>query len=62
MRRKKRAVVRAVGAPRLTTVAQPMAEIARRAVDAALGGVQVEGRQLLQAQLVVRESTAPPRS
>jgi DNA-binding LacI/PurR family transcriptional regulator len=52
----------AVATPKLTTIEQPMAEIARRAVDAALGGVQVEGRQVLQAQLVVRESTAPPRS
>ncbi|WP_236899007.1 LacI family DNA-binding transcriptional regulator [Devosia sp. SL43] len=52
----------AVATPKLTTIAQPMAEIARRAVDAALGGVQVEGRQMLQAELVVRESTAPPRS
>lgn len=52
----------AVATPKLTTIEQPMAEIARRAVDAALGGVQVEGRQVLQARLVVRESTAPPRS
>ena len=50
----------AVATPKLTTVAQPMAEIARRAVEAALGGRQVEGRQVLQTALVVRESTAPP--
>jgi len=52
----------AVSTPKLTTIEQPMAEIARRAVDAALGGRQVEGRQVLQARLVVRETTAPPRS
>ncbi len=51
----------AVSTPKLTTVEQPMAEIARRAVDAALGGVQVEGRHLLTPKLVVRESTAAPR-
>ncbi len=51
----------AVSTPKLTTIAQPMAEIARRAVDAALGGVQVEGRQVLAPELVVRETTAPPR-
>ena len=52
----------AVATPKLTTVEQPMAEIARRAVAAALGGRQVEGRQVLQTKLLVRESTAPPRS
>lgn len=52
----------AVSTPKLTTVEQPMEEIARRAVEAALGGKQVEGRQILQTRLVVRESTAPPRS
>jgi DNA-binding LacI/PurR family transcriptional regulator len=52
----------AVSTPKLTTVEQPMEEIARRAVEAALGGKQVEGRQVLQTRLLVRESTAPPRS
>jgi DNA-binding LacI/PurR family transcriptional regulator len=52
----------AVSTPKLTTVEQPIEEIARRAVEAALGGKQVEGRQVLPAQLLVRESTAPPRS
>jgi DNA-binding LacI/PurR family transcriptional regulator len=51
----------AVATPKLTTVEQPMGEIARLAVDAALGGKQIEGRTILKAQLVVRESTAPPR-
>ncbi|MBJ3783520.1 LacI family DNA-binding transcriptional regulator [Devosia sediminis] len=51
----------AVSTPKLTTVQQPMAEIARLAVEAALGGEQVEGRRILQAELVVRETTAPPR-
>ena len=52
----------AVATPKLTTMEQPMAEIARRAVEAALGGTQVEGRQMLQTRLVVRETTAPPRA
>ncbi|SEQ02388.1 DNA-binding transcriptional regulator, LacI/PurR family [Devosia sp. YR412] len=50
-----------VATPKLTTMAQPMAEIARLAVDAALGGKQVEGRRILTTKLMVRESTAPPR-
>lgn len=50
----------AVATPKLTTMEQPMAEIARRAVQAALGGTQVEGRQMLQTKLVVRETTAAP--
>jgi DNA-binding LacI/PurR family transcriptional regulator len=52
----------AVATPKLTTMEQPMAEIARRAVEAALGGTQVEGRQMLQTRLVIRETTAPPRA
>lgn len=51
----------AVATPKLTTLAQPLAEIARLAVDAALGGRQVEGRQVLDGTLAVRESTAPPK-
>ena len=51
----------AVATPKLTTIEQPMAEIARRAVDVALGGRQVEGRQVLQGRLVIRETTAAPR-
>jgi DNA-binding LacI/PurR family transcriptional regulator len=31
------------------------------AVEAALGGEQVEGRRVLETELVVRETTAPPR-
>ncbi len=50
----------AVATPKLTTLEQPMAEIARRAVEAALGGEQIVGRQVLPGRLVVRESTAPP--
>jgi DNA-binding LacI/PurR family transcriptional regulator len=52
----------AVATPKLTTLEQPMAEIARRAVAAALGSEPVEGRHVLPGRLVVRESTAPPRS
>ena len=51
----------AVSTPKLTTMEQPMGEIARRAVEATLGGKQIEGKQVLQARLVVRETTAPPR-
>lgn len=51
----------ALATPKLTTVEQPMAEIARLAVDAALGGQQIEGRRMIQATLIVRETTAPPR-
>jgi DNA-binding LacI/PurR family transcriptional regulator len=49
----------AVSTPKLTTVEQPILEIARLAVEAALGGQQMEGRKMLQARLVIRESTAP---
>jgi len=52
----------AVATPKLTTLAQPMAEIARRAVAAALGEEPVEGRHILAGELIVRESTAPPRN
>ncbi|QQR39920.1 LacI family DNA-binding transcriptional regulator [Devosia rhizoryzae] len=47
--------------PPLTTMEQPMAKIARMAVDAAMGGEQIAGKHLLDAVIVVRESTAPPR-
>jgi len=47
--------------PPLTTMEQPMAEIARMAVEVALGGEQVTGKRLLEARLVVRETTAPPK-
>lgn len=52
----------AVSTPKLTTIEQPMGEIARLAVEAALGGKQVEGRRALPGRLVVRETTAPPRA
>lgn len=51
----------AVATPKLTTMQQPMAEIARLAVEAALGGKQVEGRRILPAELVLRETTTAPR-
>ncbi len=51
----------AVSTPKLTTIEQPMKEIARLAVEAALGRTQVSGRRVLQPRLVVRESTALPR-
>src|SRR5690606_643077 len=52
----------AVATPRLTPMEQPMKGIARRAVEAARGGWQVEGKQVLQARLVVRETTSPPKA
>ena len=52
----------AVATPKLTTMEQPMKEIARRAVEATLGGVQVAGKQVLQARLVARETTSPPKA
>ncbi len=45
---------------RLTTVEQPTAEIARLAVDAALGGKPVEGRRILQASLSCRKPPPHP--
>ncbi|MDQ0456705.1 DNA-binding LacI/PurR family transcriptional regulator [Rhizobium paknamense] len=50
----------AVAAPKLTTIEQPMGEIARLAVEAVLGGRQIEGRHVLRATLILRETTAPP--
>jgi DNA-binding LacI/PurR family transcriptional regulator len=52
----------AVSTPKLTTIEQPMGEIARLAVEAALGGKQVEGRRALPGKLVVRETTASPKA
>nr|WP_314258635.1 LacI family DNA-binding transcriptional regulator [uncultured Devosia sp.] len=52
----------AVATPKLTTIQQPIGEIARLAVEAALGGGQFEGRTMLQGALVVRETTAPPKA
>ncbi|WEK05396.1 MAG: LacI family DNA-binding transcriptional regulator [Candidatus Devosia phytovorans] len=52
----------AVATPKLTTMAQPMTEIARLAVEAALDGTQVSGRRVLDTQLIVRESTAAPKT
>ncbi|WP_375451520.1 LacI family DNA-binding transcriptional regulator [uncultured Devosia sp.] len=52
----------AVATPKLTTLVQPMDEIARRAVDAILGGTQISGRHVLDGQLAIRQTTAPPQS
>ncbi|WP_108396579.1 LacI family DNA-binding transcriptional regulator [Devosia submarina] len=51
----------ALSTPKLTTIEQPMKEIARLAVEAALDGTQVTGRRVLEPRLVIRESTASPR-
>lgn len=55
----------AYGVPALTTLAQPITEMARSAVDCLLGAL--EGKvvpnhtQVFRPSLVIRESTAPPR-
>lgn len=52
--------------PSLTTVRQPLEALGRRAVwklyEALKKGVMPEGTELLQPELVVRQSTAPPRA
>ncbi|NSZ17160.1 LacI family DNA-binding transcriptional regulator [Agrobacterium vitis] len=48
-----------VSSPSLTTIEQPTAEIAQRAVQAALGADQIEGRRILRGRLIVRQTTAP---
>jgi DNA-binding LacI/PurR family transcriptional regulator len=52
----------ATSLPRLTTVAQPFAEIARRSVTAILENALPENHEALDLELVVRDSTAPPRA
>jgi DNA-binding LacI/PurR family transcriptional regulator len=52
----------ATSLPPLTTVAQPFAAIARRAVNAILQNTVPIGQEALELCLVVRDSTAPPRS
>lgn len=47
--------------PPLTTIAQPMAEMGRRAVEAILAFDGSPRRETLDLELVVRKSTAPPR-
>jgi len=52
--------------PPLTAVRQPVEDIGRRAVqklyDALKKGVMPEGTELLTPELIVRDSTAPPRA
>nr|WP_222857374.1 LacI family DNA-binding transcriptional regulator [Rhizobium herbae] len=52
----------ATASPGLTTIAQPLDEIARRAVSAILGGALPDAQETLDVTLVSRGSTAPPRS
>lgn len=47
--------------PALTTVSQPLSAIAERAVSAVLGGA-LDGDERFETDLIVRASTAPPRS
>jgi DNA-binding LacI/PurR family transcriptional regulator len=46
--------------PPLTTVAQPMKDIGRRAVEMILGDTREVRRETLPLELIVRASTAPP--
>ena len=48
-------------APPLTTVAQPIAAMGRRAAEMILQGIERPHRERLDVELVVRGSTAPPR-
>ena len=50
----------ALSTPGLTTVAQPMAEIAQRAVSAILAEEPPGGQHILPVRLVARGSTRPP--
>ncbi len=50
-----------VSEPPLTTVAQPMAEMGRRAVETILAFDGTIRRETLDIELIVRGSTAPPR-
>jgi len=52
----------ATAAPGLTTMAQPLEEIAGRAVAAILDETAPPPQEALEVMLVVRGSTAPPRS
>jgi DNA-binding LacI/PurR family transcriptional regulator len=51
----------AIVQPGLTTMVQPLAEMARRAVGAILDGNLPATREALKVTLVVRGTTAPPR-
>jgi DNA-binding LacI/PurR family transcriptional regulator len=50
-----------VSEPPLTTIAQPMAEMGRRAVETILAFDGTIRRETLDVELVVRSSTTPPR-
>jgi DNA-binding LacI/PurR family transcriptional regulator len=52
----------AVSTPPLTTIAQPIVEIGRRAVQTILGFDGTIRRETLDVELIVRGSTAPPPS
>jgi DNA-binding LacI/PurR family transcriptional regulator len=51
----------ATSQPPLTTIQQPIVEIGRRAVRAIMEHAGEVRHELMDAELVVRESTAPPR-
>jgi DNA-binding LacI/PurR family transcriptional regulator len=50
----------AMTSPPLTTIAQPIGEIGRRAVKTLLDYENAEMHQQLETELVIRGSTAPP--
>jgi DNA-binding LacI/PurR family transcriptional regulator len=52
----------AVSEPPLTTIAQPIAEIGRRAAELILDGIESPQRERVDVELVVRASTAPPKA
>ena len=47
--------------PPLTTVAQPIRDLGRRAVEALLAPAPAPAGEMLPVELVVRGSTAPPK-
>ena len=51
----------AVSDPPLTTVAQPIAEMGRLAAEMIFEGIDSPRRERVEVELVVRQSTAPPR-
>jgi DNA-binding LacI/PurR family transcriptional regulator len=52
----------ALSTPALTTMQQPFEDIAAKAVSAILNDEELASSQILDVKLVLRNSTAPPRS
>ncbi|BCP56148.1 LacI family transcriptional regulator [Kaistia sp. 32K] len=51
----------AVSDPPLTTVAQPIAQMGRMAAEMILEGIEAPRHERVEVDLIVRQSTAPPR-